>query len=276
MAPGTDPRAKVWEWMASPDNPYFARAVVNRVWAHYLGRGLVDPVDALAAGSPPSHPDVLEELVRDFVAHKFDLRRLHRRVLNTVAYQRGWETNATNASDGRNLSHRILRRLTAEQALDAVAAVTGTPVELKWVYMGGGKAGDKQRPIEHAVECPLSRPGGADSYLLRIFDKPQRTQSCDCERADTPNLSQSLYFYNDDALTAKIADKAGRLAKLLAAVADDDAVLDELYLSALSRYPAAAERAQAAAHRKSAKSRAEGFEDVMWALLNRQEFVVGH
>jgi len=233
-------------------------------------------VDALAAGNPPSHPDVMDELVRDFVAHKYDLRHLHRRILNTRAYQRGWETNATNARDERNLSHRVLRRLSAEQALDAVAQVTGTPVELAWVYGLGGKGGDKERKIERAVECPLSRPGGGDSYLMKVFDKPQRTQSCDCERAETPNLSQALYFYNDASLVAKIAHKEGRLAKLLAEVADDGKVLEELYLTTLSRLPTPAERERSLKYLKEAKSRPAGFEDILWSLMNRQEFIINH
>src|SRR5262249_21736975 len=139
---GADPRAAVWEWMTGPDNPYFARAIVNRVWGHYFGRGLIDPVDSLAAGNPPSHPEVLDELVRGFVESKYDLRALHRRILNTAAYQRGYSTNATNAADERNFSHRVLRRLSAEQVLDAVAQVTGTPVQLAPVY-----SGDPDRPF---------------------------------------------------------------------------------------------------------------------------------
>jgi hypothetical protein len=209
--------------------------------------------------------------VRDFVASKYDLRRLHRRIVNTAAYQRSWETNASNAKDERNYSHRVLRRMSAEQAVDAVAQATGTRVDLKPVY-----SGDPNRPFERAVEYPLSRPGGSDSYLLKIFDKPQRTVSCDCERAETPNLSQSLYFYNDAALIKKITDKDGRLAKLLAAEKDESKLLDELYLATLSRAPTAPEREHAARYLRTSKSRAEGFEDLLWALLNRREFLVLH
>jgi hypothetical protein len=268
---GEDPRRAVWEWMVGPDNPYFARSIVNRVWAYYFGRGLIEPVDALGAANPPSHPEVLDELVRDFVAHKYDLRHLHRRILNTLTYQRGWETNATNARDERNYSHRFLRRMSAEQAVDAVAQATGTPVALAPVY-----SGDPNRPFARSIEYPLSRPGGADSYLLKIFDKPQRTQSCDCERAETPNLSQSLYFYNDAALISKITAPDGRLIKLLASVADDGKLLEELYLSTLSRPPSDAEKEQAHRYLTTARSRAEGFEDLLWSLLNRREFLVSH
>ena len=271
VKPGVDPRLEVWKWMTGPDNPYFARSIVNRVWAHYFGRGLIDPVDALAAASPPSHPEVLDELVRDFTEHKYDLRHLHRRILNLAAYQRSWETNASNAKDERNYSHRVLRRMSAEQVLDAVAQTTGTPVALAPVY-----SGDPNRKPERSIEYPLSRPGGADSYLLKIFDKPQRTQSCDCERGETPNLSQSLYFYNDGALIAKITDKDGRLTKLLNEMKDDVKLLDELYLMTLSRLPTNAERDVAGKYVKESKSRGEAFEDLLWSLLNRREFLVMH
>lgn len=271
LKPGDDPRLEVWKWMIGPDNPSFARSIVNRVWAYYFGKGLIDPVDALSAGNPPSHPDVLDELVRDFVAHKYDLRHLHRRILNTAAYQRGWETNLTNAKDERNYSHRLLRRMSAEQVVDAVAQTTGTKVALANVY-----GGDPNRPFERSIEFPQSRPGGADSYLLKIFDKPQRTVSCDCERAETPNLSQSLYFYNDKALIGKITDPTGRLTKLLAAQADNGKLLEELYLFTLSRVPTVAEREQAARYLQKSPARAEGFEDLLWSLLNRREFLVHH
>src|SRR5581483_4200479 len=271
LNPGDDPRLEVWKWMVSPENPYFARSIVNRIWAYYFGRGLIDPVDALSAGNPPSHPEVLEELVQDFVKHKYDLRHLHRRILNLAAYQRSWQTNATNAKDERNYSHRLLRRMSAEQMVDAVAQVTGTPVELKPVY-----SGDPNRPFDRSIEYPLSRPGGPDSYLLKIFDKPQRTQSCDCERAETPNLSQALYFYNDQALINKITAKEGRLEKLLAAIADDGKLLEELYLLSLNRMPTQDERDRAKRYLATAASRSEGFEDILWSLLNRREFMVCH
>lgn len=271
VAPGTDPRLEVWKWMTGPDNPNFARSIVNRVWAYYFGKGLIDPVDNLAAGNPPSHPQVLDELVRDFVSHGYDLRHLHRRILNTAAYQRSWETTTANARDERNYSHRVLRRMSAEQVVDAVAQATGTPVKLSPVY-----SGDPNRPFDRAIEFPQSRPGGQDSYVLKIFDKPQRTQSCDCERAETPNLSQALYFYNDGALIAKITDKQGRLTSLLAKYADNTKLLDELYLFTLSRMPQPDERERALRYVQTAADRAEAFEDILWTLLNRREFVVMH
>lgn len=270
---GLDPREEVWKWMVAPENPYFAKSMVNRIWGHYFGRGLIEPVDALSAANPPSHPEVLAELERDFREHKFDLRHIHRRLLNTRAYQRDWSTNASNADDERNYSHRVLKRMQAELVLDAIGDITGTPLKFDNFVYGGPK---DNRVVERSIELPLSRPRGDDTYVLRIFDKPQRTQSCDCERSAAPNLSQALYFYNDAALTTKIADPEGRLAKLLGRLSDNDAVLDELYLLTLSRWPTPAERDRSRKHLAEANTRAEGFEDLLWSLLNRQEFVVTH
>lgn len=270
---GVDPRREVWKWMVSPTNPYFAKAIVNRVWAHYMGRGLIEPVDALAEANPPSHPDVLAELTRQFVADGYDLRRLHRRILNLRAYQRDWATNKSNVDDERNYSHRVLKRMQAELVLDALADITGTPLTLDLTIYGG--PGD-DRTLGRAIEMPLSRPRGDDSYVMKIFDKPQRTQSCDCERSAAPNLSQALFFFNDAALVTKITAADGRLAKLLKETPKDDRLLDELYLLTLTRLPTEAERMRTREHLKTAGSRSEGYEDVLWSLLNRREFLITH
>jgi Protein of unknown function (DUF1553) len=201
----------VAKWMTSPDNPYFARAIVNRVWAHYFGRGIIDPPDARSAANPPSNPQLLDELTHGFIAHHFDLSWLHRRLLNTVAYQRSSRTNPTNAMDGRNYSHRLLRRMTAEQLHDAIAQVTGTPIKLSTSGYGANF-----RPVERAIESTDSRPSTkADGFVLRLSGKPQRVQTCECERVGTPNLNQVLYLYNDAALNAKITAPDGRLHRLL-------------------------------------------------------------
>jgi hypothetical protein len=255
--------------MVRADNPWFARAMVNRVWEHYLGRGLVEPADAQAAANPPSHPEVLDELARDFVKSGYDLRALHRRVLNTAAYQRSSAPNASNAKDDRQFSRRVLRRLSAEQALDAVAQVTGTPVKLPKRYASF-------REGVRAVEVAMSRVGGDDGYLLSIFGKPLRTQNCDCERSSASSLSQVLYFYNDEKLMAKIADPKGRLARLVAAEKDDRKLVEELYLLTLTRRPTATEVERSLTYLRESPSRGEGYQDLLWSLMNRSEFIVNH
>lgn len=269
MKPGVDARAEVWKWLVSEKNPYFARAIVNRVWEHYLGRGLIEPADAQAAANPPSHPDVLDELVRDFIEHKYDLRRLENRILNTFAYQRGYVTNATNAKDERNFSHRLLRRLNAEQALDSIAQATGTPVKI-------GKRFASVRDGVKAAELALSRVGGDDGYVLQIFGRPLRTQNCDCERSSAASLSQTLFLYIDEKLIGKINDPKGRLAALLKDTKDDRKVVEELYLATVTRPPTASELDRTLQHVRTAASRQEGFQDVLWSLLNRHEFLMNH
>lgn len=264
-----DPRKELWQWMTSKDNPYFARALVNRVWAFYLGRGLIEPADSQAAANPATHPDVLDELARDFIEHKFDLRRLHRRILTTLAYQRDWRTNATNAKDERHYSHRLLRRLNAEQAVDAIAQVTGTPVRFSKRF-GTPREGIK------AAELALSRMGGDDAYVLQIFGRPLRVQNCDCERSGAASLSQTLYLFNDEKLLGKIHDPKGRLKNLVDAMADDRRLVEEQYLWTLTRYPTPTEIDRSLKHVRLAGSRLEGYQDVMWSLLNRHDFVVNH
>lgn len=270
VQPGSDPRQEVWKWLVAPQNPYFARAIVNRVWAGYMGRGLYEPVDAQANANPPSHPELLDHLARDFVDHQFDLRHLERRLLNSLTYQRGWRTNASNLHDQRNYSHGLLRRLTAEQMVDAISQITGTPPKLTKVY--GGEIRDGAR----VIEMSLSRFRGDDWYPLVIFGKPLRVQSCDCERSSAPSLSQALYLYNDDTLWAKIVDESGRLKKLVEQQPDDRALIEELYLLSLSRLPSAAEMDRTLAYLPGVPSRLEAYQDVLWSLLNRQEFLVRH
>ncbi len=264
-----DPRKELWKWMTDKDNPYFARAIVNRVWAFYLGRGFIEPADSQAAANPPTHPEVLDELTRDFIEHKFDLRHLHRRILNTLAYQRDWRTNVANAKDERNFSHRLLRRLNAEQAVDAIAQATGTPVKF-------AKRFGTPRDNIKAAELALSRMGGDDAYVLQIFGRPLRVQNCDCERSGAASLSQTLYLFNDEKLLGKIHDAKGRLASLESSMKDDRKLLEELYLWTLSRYPTDAEAERSMKHLRQAASRLEGFQDVLWSLLNRHDFVVNH
>jgi hypothetical protein len=267
VKPGVDARKEVWQWLLRTDNPFFAQAIVNRVWEHYLGRGFVEPADAQAAANPPSHPDVLAELVRDFTLNKYDLRRLHRRILNTLAYQRDWRTNATNAKDQRNFSHRTLRRLTAEQALDAIAQVTDTPVKIPKRY-GSPRDGQK------AVEIALSRVGGDDGYVLQIFGRPIRVQNCDCERSAATSLSQTMYLFNDEKLIAKIHDDKGRLKKLVQETADDGKLLEELYLWTLTRLPTTEELDRSRKYVQQVGDRLEAYQDLLWSLMNRHEFVV--
>jgi hypothetical protein len=262
-----DPRVALARWMTAPDNPFFARALVNRLWAHYFGRGLVEPSDALAAANPASHPALLDGLAHRFAAGSYDLKALHRMLLNAHAYQRSRQASATNRADRRNFSHALQRRLGAEQVIDAVAQATGVPPQF-----GANDA----PPGTRAIEVAPSRLTGPEAYPLTIFGRPQRQQNCDCERSAQPSLPQTLYLFNDAEVLAKIRKPGARLDQLLAEFGDDSRLVDEMYLWSLARWPSRAERKEAVRYLTEGGQRRERAEDLFWALLNHRELLVNY
>ncbi|MCS6849601.1 MAG: DUF1553 domain-containing protein [Gemmataceae bacterium] len=269
IRPGQDPRVALMEWMRSPDNPFFAKAIVNRIWAHYFGVGIVDPPDDLNAGNPPSNPELLDWLARDFIDHKFDLKHLHRTILNSRVYQLSWKTNETNALDRRNFSHALLRRLPAEVVVDAINQVTG-----------GREFYNRNiaPPGTRAIGLAPTRLGtnNGTGYALSIFGRPLRTQTCDCERSSDAGLPQAMYLINDVDVNNKIAAANGELSKLLRRVKKDPELVEELYLRTVSRFPTAEETRKALEYVARAADRKAGFEDVLWSLINLREFVFNH
>jgi hypothetical protein len=263
---GKDPRVALTHWLTDPDNPYFARAMVNRLWAHYFGRGLVDPPDGLAAANPASHPPLLDELARRFAAGNYDLKALHRLILNTEAYQRSSSPNETNKDDRRNFSHALPRRLGAEQIVDAIAQATGVPPQFDL---------KDAPPGTRAIEVAPSRLLGAEAYALSIFGRPQRQQNCDCERSAQPALPQTLYLFNDTELLNKINKPGARLEKLLGDFGDNGRLVEEIYLWTLARFPRDSERSEAVRYLEGGNRR-EHAEDLFWALLNHREFLVNY
>jgi hypothetical protein len=260
-----DPRVALAAWMTAPDNPFFAKAMVNRLWAHYFGRGLVEPSDALAAANPPSHPALFDELARRFAAGGYDLKSLHRAIMSSHAYQRSWRPNETNASDRRNLSHALVRRLGAEQIVDSIVHATGVPLQF---------AEADAPPGTRAIEVAPSRLTGSAAYALAIFGRPQRQQNCDCERSSQPGLPQTLYLFNDAELLDKIRKPGARLERLLAEHADNARLVEELYLWTLCRWPSDSERQDALSYLAADAARRERAEDLFWALVNHREFLV--
>ncbi|MDP6445092.1 MAG: DUF1549 and DUF1553 domain-containing protein [Pirellulaceae bacterium] len=267
---GDDPRVRLWEWMRSADNPYFAPAIVNRLWDHYFGVGIVDPADDFNLGNPPSNPQLLKWLADDFVAHGFDLKHAHRTILNSRTYQLSWRPNDSNRSDQRNFSHALLRRMPAEVLIDAVADATGVPNNFGRLPPGRSHraVGQASPPVRYSV----TRGG----YPMQVFGRPAREKTCDCERSNEPSVAQALYLANDAEILGKLSDKQGRLPKLLKSTADDRAVIRELYLAALSRFPAEDELSIQLEHVQQAASRDEGMRDVLWSLLNVREFLFIH
>jgi hypothetical protein len=269
IEPGVDPRIGVMKWMRAPENPYFAKAIVNRVWAHYLGAGIVDPPDDLNAANPPSNPALLDWLARDFIAHDFDLKHLHRVIAGSRVYQLSWVPNENNELDRRNFTHALLRRIPAEVIVDAINQTTGAAEKY-----GNNFAPPGTRAIGLAPSRVANNQG--PGYALSIFGRPLRTQTCDCERSQDAGLPQALYLVNDVDINNKITAKNGRLAMLLREMSDDKQLLDELYLTVASRYPTEAEVNKALDYVAASADRKSGFEDVLWSLINLREFVFNH
>ncbi len=192
---GRDAREALFEWLRSPDNPYFARSFVNRVWGHYFGVGIVDPVDNFSLANPPSNPRLLDALAKDFIDHKYDIRRLERAVLNSRTYQLASEMNATNKLDRNNYAHAYLRPMLAEVVVDVVNAALGVTEN----YSADAPPGSR------AIEVASTRIANPDlAFAFRIFGRPDRNLPCDCERTLEPALPQTLYLMTDRTVLDKI------------------------------------------------------------------------
>ncbi|HEX4589487.1 MAG TPA: DUF1549 domain-containing protein [Gemmataceae bacterium] len=260
-----DPREPFVNWLVQPDNPYFARSFVNRVWAHYFGVGIVDPVDDFSAANPPSNERLLDALARDFVEHGYDIRRLEREVLNSRTYQLTSLPNESNRGDRLNYSHGYARPMPAEVVLDVLDDALGASEDF------GPDAPPHSRAIEVATN-KVTSPHAA--RVFRVFGRPGRTTTCDCERPTAPALPQTLYLMSDPALLKKITD--GRLRSLLAGTESDSQLIDELFLATLSRFPDAREKSAALDRITAADTHTDGCIDVMWALINTREFILNH
>lgn len=261
-APSADPRQALADWMAEPANPFFARAVVNRYWKHFLGRGLVEPEDDLRVSNPPTNPELLDALADGFVRQGFDLRWLIRQIATSQAYGRSSQPGPNNASDRQNYARFLPRRIPAEVLLDAIDRVTGVPES----YPG-------LPPGTRAVQLPDE---GYSSYFLDIFGRPRRESVCECERGVEPSLSQTLHLLNSAEIHRKLTDDRGRAAALAADPGPDAEKVVGLYRLALARPPDGEELAVCLEHLE--RSRAEGrsrvgFEDLIWTLLNTKEFL---
>ncbi len=266
MEAGVDARKKLFEWLKTPDNPYFARSFVNRVWGHYFGVGIVDPLDDFSIANPPSNPQLLDALAKDFVESGYDIRRLERKILETRVYQLTYIPNATNRLDDNNYSHSFIRSMMAEVVVDVLCAATGM------VENFGADAPKDAR----AIEVGASRVSSSISYAFRIFGRPPRTAACDCERSMEPALPQKLYLMADTNLQAKIESQANIIKKILADYKDDRKALEEMFLSTLSRLPNEKEFKHFESYIATGKDRKKAFTDTLWALLNTKEFIFNH
>jgi hypothetical protein len=245
----------------------FARMQVNRVWFHLLGRGLVDPVDDFRASNPPSHPDLLDALVKDFVDHHYDLRHLIRTIMNSRAYQLRAEPNDTNADDESNYSHAIVRRLTAEQMVDSMSRVLGVPLDIEGHPTGTRLA---QAPEGRKHYHPLTTQ--LDLFAAS-FGKPPRLIASECERSNDTALPQAFQLISGPLVQQLLTRKGNVIDQLLSSTKPDREIIEELFWTALSRAPSARESERTSAYLTEAKDRRRACEDVTWALLNSKEFV---
>jgi len=258
---GQDRRVVLAEWLASPENPYFAKNLANIVWAHFFGRGIIEPVDDVRVSNPPANPELLEALGRKFTEYKYDFRKLVRDICVSRTYQLSTTANETNQSDIRNFSHAPLRRIRAEVMLDAVTVVTDTK--------------DKFRGLPLGARAVQIADGNTSNYFLTAFGRATRETACSCEVVTEPNLSQALHLLNGDTVNGKI--RQGKLIeRRLAEKQTPPQIIEELYIRTLCRKPTEKEMTEIGAVLAEHKDAKQALEDLFWALLNTREFLFNH
>lgn len=258
---GRDRRVVLAEWLTSKDNDMFARNVANMVWAHFFGRGIVDPVDDVRVSNPPSNGPLLAALAERLVEYNYDLRKFVRDICNSRTYQLSSKTNPTNAEDHRNFSHAAIRRIRSEVLLDCISQVTGAPNKFKGLPLGA-------RAVQIA-------DGNVSNYFLTTFGRAKRETVCTCEVVMEPNLSQALHLINGDSVNQKIAE-GGLVKGLVDSGKTPEAIVDQLYLACLSRVPTDAERAKLHEVLSVSEDKPAVLNDLLWALLNSKEFMFNH
>jgi hypothetical protein len=262
LAPG-DRRGALADWLTSPKNPWFARNLANRVWAHFLGRGLIEPVDDVRATNPPTNPELLDALGNHLIANKYDLKALIRAITASRTYQLSSAPNATNERDGQNYSRALLRRVPAEVLLDMVSQALGVPERFSGAPMGTRAIQLWDNKVPH--------------YFLKVFGRPERSSACECERNSEPAVAQVLHLMNAPEIQAKLGHAGGALAKMLKRHAMDGPLVEELYLALYARFPEEREKKIVVEHLARNKARRrEAVEDVAWSMLNALEFGLNH
>ncbi|WP_068264524.1 DUF1549 and DUF1553 domain-containing protein [Rubripirellula obstinata] len=259
---GKDRRVVLADWLTNPDNPYFAKSIANRVWAHMMGSGIVDPVDDIRISNPPSNPELFDELGKRLVDYKFDFRSLVRDICNSKAYGRSTKTNESNAHDQRNYASATIRRIPAESLLDCISSVTESPDKFKGLPLGS-------RAVQIA-------DGTTSNYFLTAFGRSPRTTACDCEASTSPSLSQALHLLNGNSVHNKIVSGKVINRWLDKQKLSPETIIDRIYVRALSRLPSQEEKTKLIASLNDQKNKIAALQDVFWAVLNSREFVFNH
>jgi hypothetical protein len=271
-----DPRLRLADWMSNPANPYFAKSLVNRYWKHFFKRGLVEPEDDIRDTNPPSNPELLDSLARHFIDSRYDLKSLVRLMVQSHAYQLSALPNEYNDVDRQNFSRFYPKRFSAEVLLDAVDQLAGTHTDFADMPTG-----------THAIALP-DNSYNKSSYFLQVFGRPEGASVCECERVQTSSLAQSLYLMNGPDLKQKLAAGGGRAELLAKAETPNEEKIADLYLAAYSRAPTDAEVQSAITYVAKArvdgqgkpldsqKAARQGYEDLLWAIINTKEFLYNH
>ncbi len=259
---GEDPRQKLADWLTEPKNPFFAKSIVNRIWAHYMGVGLVEAVDDMRVTNPPSNPQLLDALAKELIDYQFDLKHVMAAIMKSRAYSLSSVPTDQNKTDRQNYARYTPKRLSAEALLDAIDVVTGSQEKFAGLPLG-----------TRAIDLPDE---AVPSYFLNVFGRSMRESACECERSYAPNLSQILHLMNSPELQTKIANDKGRLAEMLKGKKTDSEILTEFFLRAFGRNPKPEELKDATAMLASAKDRNGALEDFEWMFLNSKEFLFNH
>lgn len=260
---GQDPRARLVDWMGGSENPFFAKAITNRIWGEFFGRGIVEPVDDFRASNPPTNEELIEWLAKDFITHGYDLKHLMRTIMLSHVYQLSSLPNEHNIADTKNFSRSYRRRLTAEVLLDAVCDVTG----VKDGFDGLPKGARAVQTWNHKLS----------SDFMDAFGRPNASQECPCERDRKPSVVQALHLMNSNDLQSKLSSDDGQATKLAKSKLAEPEIVRELYLATFNRLPQSRELESALRFFNSPGATKEtATQDLAWALINSAEFVFNH
>ncbi len=261
-----DPREALARWMIDPDNPFFARTMANRMWAHFLGRGIIHPLDDARSTNPPSNPELLDALAREFTASGYDVKQLIRTICNSAAYRLDSQPNQWNGDDTQTYARFHPRRISAEALLDGISQVLSVPTE----FPGGpGKFPAGTRAIDLPDE-------NVASSFLETFGRPGRMTACECERADAPTLTQALELVNSAEIQRKLSAEQGYAASLAASSKSYEDIAQEVFLRTLSRKPTPEEIQNVVDFLASEPDRADACRSLLWSLLATNEFLFNH
>jgi hypothetical protein len=266
LSPYDDPRRSFARWMTATDNPYFARTMANRMWGHFMGRGIIHPIDDARSTNPPSNPELLNELSREFVKSGYDTKHLIRLITTSAAYRLSSAPNKTNKEDVQSFARFYPRRLGAEVLLDGISQVLDVPT----IFAGGPgvfPAGTR------AIALPDEN---VPMNFLDVFGRPARTSACECERSDAPALAQALELVNSKEVQRKLTAKDGTVARL---VGNEKPLVEnvrEVFLTTLARLPSSNEETLAVEFLESESDRSEAYRSLLWSLLATNEFLLNH